>query len=1363
MTRVRHSSCAIAIVVMGFFLQGTISLNELCAQQREVPEALQPWKSWATWDLTTLNSPPSFSDARAKMPLWPGRLTLTAGANGADWKFSVTVFDEAWLPLPGSNEHWPQSVVADGVSLPVVEKNARPSVRLLPGRHELSGQFKWNTMPQRVQLPPEIGLLTLIVNNETVEAPNWEASGALWLTRKRIGETEADSISVNVYRLFEDGIPTWLRTELELTVSGKSREEELGWVLPEGWKLATVESGLPISIDDRGRAKVQVRAGKWTVSLHSFRTSDERSLRFSPEAQPMVNLELIGFKANPEFRLAEFTGLQPVDVTQTSYPQRWQGLPVFQWNTAEAITLEEKQRGMGMQRPAGLAVTRHLWLDEAGQGFVYHDQVIGYNQQIWRLDVAPELELGSVRVNGTGQLITASPIDNAQGVEIRTRNLNIEAIGRMPNMQEIKAIGWRADADHLAVNIDLPPGWRALAVFGADSVQGDWLTAWSLLDLFLLLIFAAAVFRLFGFWAGLVALLAFGLSYHEPGATRFLWLFMVVKVAMLQVVKHEKGRQWISVWRFVAAGILALFLIPFLWSQLQIAIYPQLEYAGVNYRERTLLPAVETSSQTAAFDVEFGNAGEFPWANVPDDSEEYELSQRQISQAPSKAQFEQNLQFDPKAQIQTGPARPEWSWNQVRCSWSGPVSAEQKIRPILLSLNQHRVLTVIRIALIVLLGLVLAGGKRLKFRSAGRNSQKAAGLLVFAALMCGPLQGVGQEIPDAQTLQLLAERLQQTSDAFPNAAVIPMATLKVDGNRVELTAEVHTAVEVAVPLPGRLPHWSPVSVTVAGQSSELVCRKDGYLWIVLPQGVHQVVVQSLLPDVSDWEWTYLLKPKLVAIEASDWTVTGVREDGTPEQQVFFARKERTVAGAAGFDRRDFSAIVSVKREIEAGLVWQVRNQVTRLSKKGRAVSIKVPLLPGENVLTSNVVVDGGFIEVRFGADDTSFSWVSELPRGKDLMLKAPATDQWIEQWHLVTSPVWNVTRTGLAPIFQADESDLIPVWLPWPNEEATLAFSEPTAIVGATTTIQRVMHSSDLGHRQQTGRLSLEVESSLGGEFPVSLEVDSEITAVFVKGRTIPVRRVGEAVVIPVQPGKQSIVIEWRVDKSLQTIVEATPVKLPFSSANVTVQMNVPGSQWILWANGPTMGPAIRFWVILAFAILAGLILGRIKDSPLGTIQWILLMIGLTQIHVLAAAFVVVWLFALSLRSKFDPTAVPFWRFNVQQVLLVLLTIVALAVLVFAVSRGLLGDPEMFIAGNGSYGSSLKWFQPSVESALPQPSVVSVSVWYFRLLMLLWSLWLALALLGWLSKGWSAFVSGGVWRARPKSGWSPNQKSEEIK
>ena len=64
----------------------------------------------------------------------------------------------------------------------------------------------------------------------------------------------------------------------------------------------------------------------------------------------------------------------------------------------------------------------------------------------------------------------------------------------------------------------------------------------------------------------------------------------------------------------------------------------------------------------------------------------------------------------------------------------------------------------------------------------------------------------------------------------------------------------------------------------------------------------------------------------------------------PDPQVFFVREQESAEDKAAYDRTDFSAIVAVDRYLEMGLVWKVRNTVTRLSSPGKAVSLQVPLL-----------------------------------------------------------------------------------------------------------------------------------------------------------------------------------------------------------------------------------------------------------------------------------------------------------------------------------------------------------------------------------------------------------------------------------
>ena len=89
------------------------------------------------------------------------------------------------------------------------------------------------------------------------------------------------------------------------------------------------------------------------------------------------------------------------------------------------------------------------------------------------------------------------------------------------------------------------------------------------------------------------------------------------------------------------------------------------------------------------------------------------------------------------------------------------------------------------------------------------------------------------------------------------------------------------------------------------------------------------------------------------------------------------------------------------------------------------------------------------------------------------------------------------------------------------------------------------------------------------------------------------------------------------------------------------------------------------------------------------------------------------------------------------QVVLAAFSIAALGVLISAIPYGLLGQPDMGLI-NG-YGG-LPWFMDRTAAQLPQPFVLSVSIWFYKLAMLLWALWLSFALLRWLPWAWRQYA-----------------------
>jgi hypothetical protein len=201
--------------------------------------------------------------------------------------------------------------------------------------------------------------------------------------------------------------------------------------------------------------------------------------------------------------------------------------------------------------------------------------------------------------------------------------------------------------------------------------------------------------------------------------------------------------------------------------------------------------------------------------------------------------------------------------------------------------------------------------------------------------------------------------------------------------------------------------------------------------------------------------------------------------------------------------------------------------------------------------------------------------------------------------------------------------------------------------------------------------------------------------------------------------------------------------------------------RWVLFVNGPRLGPAVLFWSLLVVVLLLSVGLGEWQFTPMTAVSWLLLFVGLSQVPVWMGAIVVTWFVVLAWRRRDVPRLRP-GAFDAAQLLVVAWTIAALIVLFVAIHHGLLGSPEMQVQGNGSSATSLTWYADRAPGVLPVVSVISLRLLIYRLAMLAWALWLAASIIRWLRWAWDAFTEGGAWRTMPKKGTAEPVESAEV-
>jgi hypothetical protein len=319
------------------------------------------------------------------------------------------------------------------------------------------------------------------------------------------------------------------------------------------------------------------------------------------------------------------------------------------------------------------------------------------------------------------------------------------------------------------------------------------------------------------------------------------------------------------------------------------------------------------------------------------------------------------------------------------------------------------------------------------------------------------------------------------------------------------------------------------------------------------------------------------------------------------------------------------------------------------------------------------------------------------------------------------------------------------------GETLELRLSRPVGVPGPTLTLDGSRYLLSPGRRSTDAELSLTLRSSQGGRHRIELPAGATLTRLDIDGQPRPPVLQGRTLDLPLIPGTRRVQLGWREPGGLSTVYRPAAVDLGLPGVDAEITARLGRDRWLLWVQGAGVGPAVLFWALLIVLAVVAAILGRSRLTPLTPLDWLLLGIGLSQAGIWVAALVTLWLFALGLRRRIGAETPP-WRFNLTQVGLILLTLAALPALLLAIRQGLLGSPEMQIAGNGSSTTDLRWYRDRQGPETAPITIVSVSILVYRALMLAWALWLAWRLLDWLRWGWLGFAQSGLWRTRAVAG-----------
>lgn len=1400
---------------MRSFLRSIFLLLALCTTQTSLaqdvwtPEELAPWVRWVSDRSPTLVCP--IKD-NTRLCSWPGSLLLDLNSNGGFFTYHVHLDTDQKVALPGNERNWPLGVTSKNNPIVVVRNNNKPYAVLKQGTYMLQGIFRWEALPKELAVPTDSGIIALRVNEVERKHPKISTQGTIVLLQPKDDAVElptaTDSLSIHVTRRLSDSLPFEILTNIEFRVSGSVREVALGKVFLSDTTPINIHSDLDYKLSAAQEFSVVLKPGTHSITI------DERIQKPPTQLKPSIaanadwpKQEFWSWRANEQLRSVELLGATSIAPERANLPRGWQGLPTYVLTSADTLSFNELRRGEAAHQANQLSLNKTLWLSLDGESFTVSDTISGSMQHYWRLNAVEQLKLGSITIDQTPQLITADPKTKLSGVEVRNENLFLNAVSTLHrDNSKMLALGWDFDATSLQTTLHLPPGWQLFWTSGVDQVSDSWLSSWSLLDVFVVILVGVTSAKLLGLGWGLLGIFAFVASHNSQGAPYMLWFQLLAAVALLLVLPAGIFRQ-ITVWYFrLIALCIVLALLPYCFYQIRSGLFPQLpEHVPTDMDFNEILVGLLSSfifptaiviffvlAIVNLFRKKWRNSGLLfltaftcwalptlivffsynnettPYAPSYDGTynESYTTSSapmlekattraagiaapqalsaaaEPVAESDSTAKL---LELDPNAVVQTGPGIPNWTWKSWSLNWNGPVAKDHKISLMLLGPNASLGLTLLRVICIALFALAL-------IRKGSQSVVTTALWLVLGAITLYPQHATAQNFPSDSLLEELELRIN-AKQCKENCTNNQQLLLELEGNTLHVSAVVTSDGPGAWIVPGPLEEYAVYSVRINDtETTSLKRDANGFLWVRIPAGKHDIEVSGELTQTSSANLQLPMPVGFVSFSSADWTADGISESGSVGPAIALNRKaQTTVSETAQADEIEFpaEALLSnwylVNRTLDLGLKWQVATTVTRLGSTTNSSLVSIPLLEGESAMDSSLEQKDNAVSLSFARGQRQRSWKSSLAQNAELKLEASEQPLLSETWLINCSSIWNCASTGLNATSNITNATQQLRFDPWPTETVTVTVSKPQAVAGQSTTIESVHANYELGTRILKTTLNLSIRASKGSWQTITLPESAKIESILRDSQTVHVREEKNKLVLPVDPRSQNYQISFSIPYQLAMLQTVPAIDLGAPAVNIKSSVTLGDDRWLLFTSGPSWGPAVTFWGKLLSLILFAKLIIFAGMRRISFLAWILLGFGILSLEPTAMLVPIAW-FALVQHREKNPLADKDWLFNLRQVALGLLTATFLIIAYFAIKAGLIHMPDMGVIGNNSSSNLLQWYlDRNSNTTLPEITVLTTNLWIWRGIMIAWSTWLVVMLLRWLKDGWEAFKKDQLW------------------
>ena len=162
------------------------------------------------------------------------------------------------------------------------------------------------------------------------------------------------------------------------------------------------------------------------------------------------------------------------------------------------------------------------------------------------------------------------------------------------------------------------------------------------------------------------------------------------------------------------------------------------------------------------------------------------------------------------------------------------------------------------------------------------------------------------------------------------------------------------------------------------------------VWLNIPKGKSEVQIQALiLGDTVNL--SFPLNPHNIALNAAGWDAFRLQNYTLPNRTLELQKRERSEQSEL-LVAASVAPFVSVRRNLEIDLDWQLTTHVWRVAPVQGGFTVKIPLVKNEIVISEDIEVieedNERYIAVGFKPGQSAFTWNSIFEPPKTINMVA---------------------------------------------------------------------------------------------------------------------------------------------------------------------------------------------------------------------------------------------------------------------------------------------------------------------------------------------------------------------------------------